>query len=187
MLVPLLRFSEVNLDCGRVGGLIEKYWSCSANAMNRGYLNVRTCDEILSDTVHRNFEKCDLFQWLGSSPESKGWIPLTSAIRDGNCFNVSAEQNGVCYKAVIQTNNPSSVQNNGTCEIRGGPLACRGTFMSLWRVNPESEFKFFFECYSRTHDPMASNLGPEQQPQIVLRWWIGIIEFVDSANPTPEV
>jgi hypothetical protein len=72
-----------------------------------------------------------------------------------------------------QIRNVNIPLRNGTCEIRGGPLACRGTFVEVSTASPQREFplRLIFVCVSASGDGRP-----------LLKWWIGVNELINAAS-----
>jgi hypothetical protein len=143
-----------------------------------GYLYVQPVSEIereIGQRQRQNYGPSDLLLDMNSSLEGLGWIPLAAAIKEGNHLKVSAERHGTHYEARFDMGSIAPEGENGTCEIRGGPLACVGTFVNV-SATASSQFKLSFVCHSSSGDGKS-----------ILEWRILVNEFVDADNlPTVD-
>src|SRR5439155_3160290 len=88
----------------------------------------------------QNYDNSEFLLDMNSSLEGLGWIPLAAVIKEGNLLKVSAERHGTHYEARFDMGIITPEGENGTCEIRGGPLACVGTFVNV-SATASSQFK----------------------------------------------
>lgn len=105
-----------------------------------------------------------------SSYAVKGWLPINRSIKDGDFLKVSAERDGVRVEARFSISKNVPDGDNGSYEIRGGPFAGTGTFRNI-RRDHSPDFSHFFVCHSDS--PARGTM---------LRWRIGVDEFVDVAT-----
>src|SRR5258707_27664 len=99
----------------------------------KGYLCVKPASEIereFRQMLRQNHDESALLR-IRSSLEGMGWIPLAAAIKHGNFLKVSAEKHDPRYEARFNLSTNAPKGDHGTCEIRGGPLACVGIFVSV--------------------------------------------------------
>src|SRR5262245_50612918 len=103
-----------------------------------GYLHVRPVAGIEQE-LRQKFGQGDISQQTDfpSSLEGQGWVPLTAAIKQGNFLKVSAEKYGTRYEACFNIVKRALQEGRGSCEIRGGPLACVGTFVDVRTLDPK--------------------------------------------------
>ena len=137
----------------------------------KGYLFVRPVSEIARESKMFSYSEAELLA-IRPSLEGLGWIPLTSAIKQGSVFKVSAEKHGTHYEARFDTG--ISRGDNGLCQICGCSLACVGTFVNVW-TRTSAQFKLLFVCHSSSGDGRS-----------LLQWWIGVNEIVDAENLSGE-
>jgi hypothetical protein len=143
----------------------------------KGYLYVEPVSEIeraIGQRQKQNYDKSEFLLDMNSSLEGLGWIPLAAAIKKGNVLKVSAERHGTHYEARFDMGIITPEGDNGTCEIRGGPLACVGTFVDVI-ATASSQSKLSFVCHSSSGDGKS-----------LLEWRIVVNEFVDADNPSAE-
>jgi hypothetical protein len=105
---------------------------------------------------------------------AKGWLPISRAIKDGAFLKLSAEREGVKVEARFNILKNVEHGDNGLYEIKRGPLVEKGIFRNICHEhNPD--FNHFFLCHSDS--PVRATM---------LRWQIGIDEFLDAATVSIE-
>ena len=138
----------------------------------KGYLRVRPLAEIEREIARMKRGAYDRTEFLidtSASPEAMGWIPLTAAIKQGSVLKVSAVKNNTHFEACFDMATAAPRPGKGTCEIRGGPLACVGTFVEATGVVGSLESKMSFVGHSSSGDGRG-----------LLKWEIVVIDFVDA-------
>jgi hypothetical protein len=127
--------------------------------------------ELLSEHVKPD---CRLFQDplpdLRLSCVAKGWLPISSSIKDGDFLKLSAEREGVRVEARFNIVKNVEGGDNGAYEIKGGPFAGTGTFRNV-RREERPDFTDFFVCHSDC--PARAT---------VLRWQVAVDGWLDVAS-----
>ncbi len=91
----------------------------------KGYLRVRSVAGIeheITQGMRRSYDRAEFLLDISASPEGRGWIRLTDAIKQGNVLKVSAVRHNSRFDAQFDMAAVTPGGNNGRCEIRGGEV-----------------------------------------------------------------
>src|SRR5258705_9539988 len=121
----------------------------------KGYLRVKSVagmEQEKAELMRRDYSKTELLIDLSASPEGMGWIPLSTAIKQGNVLKISAVRHNTSFEARFDMTTVGNSRSNGGCQIRGGAMSCVGTFVEVTRVPCGPESRLCFVCHSSSGD-----------------------------------
>ncbi len=127
----------------------------------KGYLRIEPPAEYLKNI---------LAAYAESDPRSyagKGWLPVTTSIKEGEILKVYAERETIRIDARFNIQQNSQDADDARYEIRGGQFSGNGIFLDV-SEEQHSDFQHFFVCNSTT------------SRGVLLRWEVGVNAILDA-------